>query len=184
MSYDWLAIFSSKLEGDPPCVISYLFNYCNSLFCICVYFYFFFSFLVFPEEILQSYKAHWWSPDGLRLAYMTINDTLVPKMEVPFFTGTPYPNTLEYHYPKVTHDTNMPMLSFDSETNRTLSFCCRTWNPNGHIVYLLSFGLLQAGEENPVVHLSVVSLNGPLHTVVMKKPDDPRIGWEPVWRCQ
>ncbi|XP_061696182.1 dipeptidyl aminopeptidase-like protein 6b [Syngnathoides biaculeatus] len=90
---------------------------------------------LYEEEILQSYKAHWWSPDGLRLAYMTINDTLVPKMEVPFFTGTPYPNTLEYHYPK-------------------------------------------AGEENPLVHLSVASLNGPLHTVVMKKPDDPRIGRE------
>lgn len=45
--------------------------------------------------------AHWWSPDGLRLAYMTINDTLVPKMEIPFFTGTPYPANLEYHYPKV-----------------------------------------------------------------------------------
>uniref|UniRef100_A0A8C9ZNN0 Dipeptidyl-peptidase 6b n=1 Tax=Sander lucioperca TaxID=283035 RepID=A0A8C9ZNN0_SANLU len=90
---------------------------------------------LYEEEILQTHIAHWWSPDGLRLAYMTINDTLVPKMEVPFFTGTPYPATLEYHYPK-------------------------------------------AGEENPVVHLSVVSLNGPLHTVVMKKPDDPRIGRE------
>lgn len=53
------------------------------------------------EEILQSHVAHWWSPDGLRLAYMTINDTLVPKMEIPFFTGTPYPANLEYHYPKV-----------------------------------------------------------------------------------
>lgn len=42
---------------------------------------------------------------------------------------------------------------------------------------------LQAGEENPVVHLSVVSLNGPLHTVVMKKPDDPRIGWVTARRC-
>ncbi|CAJ1072300.1 dipeptidyl aminopeptidase-like protein 6 isoform X1 [Xyrichtys novacula] len=90
---------------------------------------------LYEEEILQTHKAHWWSPDGLRLAYMTINDTLVPKMEVPFFTGTPYPASLEYSYPK-------------------------------------------AGEENPVVHLSVVSLNGPLHTVVMKKPDDPRIGRE------
>uniref|UniRef100_A0A3B4TY43 Dipeptidyl-peptidase 6b n=1 Tax=Seriola dumerili TaxID=41447 RepID=A0A3B4TY43_SERDU len=88
---------------------------------------------LYEEEILQTQIAHWWSPDGLRLAYMTINDSLVPKMEVPFFTGTPYPTNLEYHYPK-------------------------------------------AGEENPVVHLSVVSLNGPLHTVVMKKPDDPRIG--------
>ncbi|XP_049454716.1 dipeptidyl aminopeptidase-like protein 6 isoform X2 [Epinephelus fuscoguttatus] len=90
---------------------------------------------LYEEEILQTHIAHWWSPDGLRLAYMTINDTLVPKMEVPFFTGTPYPANLEYHYPK-------------------------------------------AGEENPVVHLSVVSLNGPLHTVVMRKPDDPRIGRE------
>lgn len=31
---------------------------------------------------------------------MTINDTLVPKMEIPFFTGMPYPTHLEYHYPK------------------------------------------------------------------------------------
>uniref|UniRef100_A0A7N8X0A4 Dipeptidyl-peptidase 6b n=1 Tax=Mastacembelus armatus TaxID=205130 RepID=A0A7N8X0A4_9TELE len=90
---------------------------------------------LYEEELLQTNIAHWWSPDGLRLAYMTFNDSLVPKMEVPFFTGTPYPASLEYHYPK-------------------------------------------AGEENPIVHLSVVSLNGPLHTVVMKKPDDPRIGRE------
>ncbi|KAM4552622.1 A-type potassium channel modulatory protein DPP6-like isoform 2-T2 [Odontesthes bonariensis] len=90
---------------------------------------------LYEEEILQTHIAHWWSPDGLRLAYMTINDTLVPKMEVPFFTGTSYPTSLDYHYPK-------------------------------------------AGEENPAVHLSVVSLHGPLHTVVMKKPDDPRIGRE------
>lgn len=53
------------------------------------------------EEILQTHIAHWWSPDGQRLAYMTINDALVPKMEVPFFTGTPYPASLDYHYPKV-----------------------------------------------------------------------------------
>ncbi|XP_068196102.1 A-type potassium channel modulatory protein DPP6-like isoform X2 [Antennarius striatus] len=90
---------------------------------------------LYEEEIMQTHIAHWWSPDGLRLCYMTVNDTLVPKMEVPFFTGAPYPASLEYHYPK-------------------------------------------AGEENPIVHLSVVSLNGPLHTVVMKKPDDPRIGRE------
>uniref|UniRef100_A0A667ZCU6 Dipeptidyl-peptidase 6b n=1 Tax=Myripristis murdjan TaxID=586833 RepID=A0A667ZCU6_9TELE len=96
---------------------------------------------LYEEEILQSHIAHWWSPDGLWLAYATINDTLVPKMEVPIFTGSPYPSGLEYHYPKA--------------------------RPQSYI---------SAGEENPVVHLSVVSLNGPLHTVVMKKPDDPRIG--------
>ncbi|CAB1317411.1 unnamed protein product [Coregonus sp. 'balchen'] len=90
---------------------------------------------VVTEEILQTHIAHWWSPDGLRLAYATINDTLVPKMEVPIFTGASNPTGLEYHYPK-------------------------------------------AGENNPVVHLSVVSLNGPVHTVEIKKPDDPRIGSE------
>uniref|UniRef100_A0A667ZCR4 Dipeptidyl-peptidase 6b n=1 Tax=Myripristis murdjan TaxID=586833 RepID=A0A667ZCR4_9TELE len=93
---------------------------------------------LYEEEILQSHIAHWWSPDGLWLAYATINDTLVPKMEVPIFTGSMTPD----------------------------------------LTYLISRRPLQAGEENPVVHLSVVSLNGPLHTVVMKKPDDPRIGRE------
>ncbi|KAI4878671.1 hypothetical protein NFI96_017605 [Prochilodus magdalenae] len=90
---------------------------------------------LYEEEIFQSYTAHWWSPDGLRLAYATVNDTLVPKMEMPMFTGSLYPNTQEYRYPK-------------------------------------------AGEENPEIYLSVVSLNGPLHTMVMKKPEDPRIGKE------
>lgn len=64
------------------------------------FFYYFFPPFCSAEEILQSHLAHWWSPDGLRLAYMTINDTLVPKMEIPFFTGMPYPAHLEYHYPK------------------------------------------------------------------------------------
>uniref|UniRef100_W5LH02 Dipeptidyl-peptidase 6b n=1 Tax=Astyanax mexicanus TaxID=7994 RepID=W5LH02_ASTMX len=90
---------------------------------------------LYEEEIFQSYISHWWSPDGLRLAYATINDTLVPKMEMPMFTGSLYPGAQEYRYPK-------------------------------------------AGEENPEIYLSVVSVNGPLHTVQMKKPEDPRIGKE------
>ena len=55
----------------------------------------------FAEEIFQTHIAHWWSPDGARLAYTTIDDTLVPKMEIPIFTGSPYPIGIEYHYPKV-----------------------------------------------------------------------------------
>ncbi|XP_030219459.1 dipeptidyl aminopeptidase-like protein 6 isoform X2 [Gadus morhua] len=90
---------------------------------------------LYEEEIFKTHIAHWWSPDGLRLAYTTINDTLVPKMEVPIFTGGPYPNGMEYHYPK-------------------------------------------AGEGNPTIKLLVVSLNGPLHTVEMVKPEDPRISRE------
>lgn len=52
-------------------------------------------------EIFRSHIAHWWSPDGARLAYATINDTLVPKMEIPMFTGSVYPTARQYHYPKV-----------------------------------------------------------------------------------
>uniref|UniRef100_A0A3B4EX49 A-type potassium channel modulatory protein DPP6 n=1 Tax=Pundamilia nyererei TaxID=303518 RepID=A0A3B4EX49_9CICH len=55
---------------------------------------------LYEEEIFQSHIAHWWSPDGARLAYATINDTLVPRMELPMFTGSPYPIGKEYHYPK------------------------------------------------------------------------------------
>lgn len=57
--------------------------------------------LSLSEEVFQSRIAHWWSPDGARLAYATINDTLVPRMELPMFTGSPYPTGKEYHYPKV-----------------------------------------------------------------------------------
>ena len=60
------------------------------------------------EEIFKTHIAHWWSPDGLRLAYTTINDTLVPKMEVPIFTGGPYPNGMEYHYPKASPPAHTP----------------------------------------------------------------------------
>lgn len=74
--------------------------YINNMLLIC-----------FTEEILQTHIAHWWSPDGLRLAYMTINDTLVPKMEVPFFTGAPYPASLDYHYPKASPDQQILQLN-------------------------------------------------------------------------
>ncbi|KAM4047833.1 inactive dipeptidyl peptidase 10-like isoform 2-T2 [Anomaloglossus baeobatrachus] len=54
----------------------------------------------YQEEILHSYAAHWWSPDGARLAYLTINNTLVPKMELPHFIGADYPICARYAYPK------------------------------------------------------------------------------------
>lgn len=60
------------------------------------------SSLCFPlEEILKTHIAHWWSPDGTRLAYATINDSRVPVMELPTYTGSVYPTVKPYHYPKV-----------------------------------------------------------------------------------
>ncbi|MED6256051.1 Inactive dipeptidyl peptidase 10, partial [Ataeniobius toweri] len=51
-------------------------------------------------EILQTHVAHWWSPDGERLAFLVLNNTLVPNMVLPRFTGTTYPKQKQYPYPK------------------------------------------------------------------------------------
>ena len=67
------------------------------------------------EEIFQSHIAHWWSPDGARLAYATINDTLVPKMELPMFTGSLYPTGREYHYPKVLEERGAKGILFRTD---------------------------------------------------------------------
>ncbi|KAF7246013.1 Dipeptidyl aminopeptidase-like protein 6 [Varanus komodoensis] len=61
------------------------------------------------EEILKTHIAHWWSPNGTRLAYATINDSRVPTMEIPMFTGSLYPKVETYHYPKV--GTENPTIS-------------------------------------------------------------------------
>ncbi|XP_061899335.1 inactive dipeptidyl peptidase 10-like [Entelurus aequoreus] len=54
---------------------------------------------LYEEEILHSHLAHWWSPDGDKLAFLTINDTLVPNMALAQFTGSTYPRGLQYPYP-------------------------------------------------------------------------------------
>uniref|UniRef100_A0A3Q2UP34 Dipeptidyl peptidase like 10 n=1 Tax=Fundulus heteroclitus TaxID=8078 RepID=A0A3Q2UP34_FUNHE len=55
---------------------------------------------LYEEEILQNHVAHWWSPDGERLAFLVLNDTQVPIMVLPRFTGTTYPKQKQYRYPK------------------------------------------------------------------------------------
>ncbi|XP_045548083.1 inactive dipeptidyl peptidase 10 [Salmo salar] len=54
----------------------------------------------YEEEILQTYPAYWWSGDGVRLAYLSINNTHTPNVEIPRFTGGPYPTGAYYSYPK------------------------------------------------------------------------------------
>nr|XP_057938819.1 inactive dipeptidyl peptidase 10-like isoform X3 [Doryrhamphus excisus] len=56
---------------------------------------------LYEEEVLHTQVAHWWSPDGSRLAYLTINDSLVPKMLLPCYMGSLYPRSKEYAYPKM-----------------------------------------------------------------------------------
>uniref|UniRef100_A0A8C3AHJ8 Dipeptidyl-peptidase 10 (Non-functional) n=1 Tax=Cyclopterus lumpus TaxID=8103 RepID=A0A8C3AHJ8_CYCLU len=56
---------------------------------------------LYEEEVLHTQVAHWWSPDSSRLAYLTINDSLVPNMLLPRLTGSLYPRGKEYPYPKM-----------------------------------------------------------------------------------
>lgn len=49
----------------------------------------------------MTYVAHWWSMDGARLAYLTINNSATPVMEIPRFLGGLYPTNMVFPYPKV-----------------------------------------------------------------------------------
>ncbi|XP_029450555.1 inactive dipeptidyl peptidase 10-like [Rhinatrema bivittatum] len=55
---------------------------------------------LYEEMILKRYPAHWWSLDGARLAYITINNSHVPAMELPHFLGSTYPASKRYAYSK------------------------------------------------------------------------------------
>ncbi|XP_067871122.1 A-type potassium channel modulatory protein DPP6 isoform X2 [Heterodontus francisci] len=59
---------------------------------------------LYEEELLKTNIAHWWSPDGARLAYATINDSKVPTMEIPMFLNSLYPTGKVYPYPKAGQD--------------------------------------------------------------------------------
>ncbi|XP_068598933.1 inactive dipeptidyl peptidase 10 [Brachionichthys hirsutus] len=54
----------------------------------------------YEEEVLLTYVAHWWSMDGARLAYLTINNSATPVMEIPHFLGGLYPSNVIFPYPK------------------------------------------------------------------------------------
>ncbi|XP_052004446.1 inactive dipeptidyl peptidase 10-like [Xyrauchen texanus] len=55
---------------------------------------------LYEEEVLHTHVAHWWSPDGERLAFLVLNNSLVPNMVLPTFTGSTYPKGRQYPYPK------------------------------------------------------------------------------------
>uniref|UniRef100_A0AAV2LZL1 Inactive dipeptidyl peptidase 10-like n=1 Tax=Knipowitschia caucasica TaxID=637954 RepID=A0AAV2LZL1_KNICA len=63
----------------------------------------------YEEEILLTYVAHWWSEDGARLAYLSINNSATPAMEIPHFLGSLYPSNILFPYPKA--GSNIPSVS-------------------------------------------------------------------------
>ncbi|XP_067301877.1 LOW QUALITY PROTEIN: inactive dipeptidyl peptidase 10 [Pseudorasbora parva] len=54
----------------------------------------------YEEEILLKYPAFWWAKDGARLAYLSINNSATPFMEIHHFLGGVYPSNVLYPYPK------------------------------------------------------------------------------------
>ncbi|XP_048050704.1 inactive dipeptidyl peptidase 10-like isoform X1 [Megalobrama amblycephala] len=77
---------------------------------------------LYEEEVLHSSVAHWWSPSGSSLAFLTINDTLVPKEQLPRFTGTLYPRGQQYPYPKagqVNPEVTLYVVSLNGSTHTT-----------------------------------------------------------------
>uniref|UniRef100_A0A3Q2CQY5 Inactive dipeptidyl peptidase 10-like n=1 Tax=Cyprinodon variegatus TaxID=28743 RepID=A0A3Q2CQY5_CYPVA len=63
------------------------------------------------EEVLLTYAAHWWSMDGARLAYLRINNSATPVMEIPHFLGGLYPSNMIFHYPKSQAGSSIPSVS-------------------------------------------------------------------------
>lgn len=54
------------------------------------------------EEILNTNSALWFSPDGTKLAYASLNDTLVGTVPVPHYGAhQQYPTMYDLRYPKV-----------------------------------------------------------------------------------
>nr|XP_057906734.1 inactive dipeptidyl peptidase 10 isoform X2 [Doryrhamphus excisus] len=54
----------------------------------------------YEEEVLLSHVAHWWSGDGARLAYLSINNSATPLVEIQKFLGGLYPSNAVFPYPK------------------------------------------------------------------------------------
>ncbi|XP_061645980.1 inactive dipeptidyl peptidase 10 isoform X1 [Phyllopteryx taeniolatus] len=54
----------------------------------------------YEEEVLLCYSAHWWSMDGARMAYLSINNSATPLVEIPKFLGGLYPSNVIFPYPK------------------------------------------------------------------------------------
>ncbi len=65
---------------------------------------------VYEEEILESEKAFWVSPDGQHLVYATINDSEVDIMSWPYYgeyyniSSNQYPSEVALRYPKPGRD--------------------------------------------------------------------------------
>lgn len=143
-----------------------------------------FSLFLPTEEILHTHVAHWWSPDGERLAFLVLNDSLVPNMALPRFTGMTYPRGKQYPYPKVNMEAS-PVAALwwlvavkQASPPSFLLYWNQTFKINLLHELLSAVFHLQAGQANPAVKLYVVNLYGPTHTLELVPPDTLKLRWD------
>uniref|UniRef100_A0A7E4ZW03 Dipeptidyl aminopeptidase-like protein 6 n=1 Tax=Panagrellus redivivus TaxID=6233 RepID=A0A7E4ZW03_PANRE len=68
---------------------------------------------IYEEEILQTSKALWWSKDGQDLAFLTIDNTKVDKVDIPQYGKRQYPETIRMPYPK-TGAAALPLIKLNA----------------------------------------------------------------------
>ncbi|KAK7939024.1 hypothetical protein WMY93_002350 [Mugilogobius chulae] len=117
---------------------------------------------LYEEEILETHVAHWWSPDGERLAFLVLNDSLVPNMVLPRFTGTTYPGASTTPTPSMI---DMP----GGLSPKEVVLCGLV------ISSLIRQSCWGAGQPNPAVKLFVVNLYGPTHTLELMPPESLKL---------
>ncbi|CAG8786120.1 2994_t:CDS:2, partial [Dentiscutata erythropus] len=111
------------------------------------------STVVFNEEVLANNFAFWWSPNSTQIAYLRLNESLVPEYRFPLYLNgllaTPYAKEVIMKYPKpgypnpvVTfhiYDTSTPLVSQSAaipftndfgDTDKLITEVCWAGNDN------------------------------------------------------
>jgi len=107
---------------------------------------------LYEEEIFQTNKALWWSRDGQDLAYLTIDNTLVEKIEFSKYAKLQYPQTVRIPYPK-TGTTHLPkiQLSVWRKTDGEMKTFDIQVNNHAQITYLFSANWITLHEQQVLV---------------------------------
>ncbi|CAB1447086.1 unnamed protein product [Pleuronectes platessa] len=148
---------------------------------------------LYEEEVLHTQVTHWWSPDGTRLAYLTINDSLVPKHAPASLHRSPLPSREGVPLPKV-HAHLLPVkrdFAGSRGSRRNVKGFGEVSEHNAgplmgmlHVLSLASWleyvsrvalrpGDIPShmGQINPTVRLYVVTLDGSSLTTELRPPD-------------
>ncbi|KAF3695170.1 Inactive dipeptidyl peptidase 10 Dipeptidyl peptidase IV-related protein 3 [Channa argus] len=137
---------------------------------------------LYEEEILQTHVAHWWSPDGERLAFLVLNDSLVPNMALPRFTGMVYPKGKQYPYPKRHEESSELWLSkqnqepvFSKDGSRFFLTVPVKQGGRGEFHHIAMFTTQFRADQNEVRHLT--SGNWEVTKIIAYDENSDNLSW-------